>query len=83
MESVYRKFAFSPVGALRPCFYPRPTKVYLISEMQLVQLEHRLMGVIDVEVDSLRIYRLREPRARHVRVLGRDVAFDFREPIVF
>ena len=55
----------------------------VLSEMQLVQLEYRLRGAIDFETDSLRIYRLREPRARYVRVLGRDVAFDIREPIVF
>ena len=55
----------------------------VLSEMQLVQLEHRLRGVIDAEVDSLRMYRLREPRVRYVRVLGRDVVFDIREPIVF
>lgn len=55
----------------------------VLSEMQLVQLEHRLRGVIDVDVDSLRIYRLREPRERYLRVLGRDVKFDIREPIVF
>ena len=55
----------------------------VLSEMQLVQLEHRLRGVIDVDVDSLRIYRLREPRGRYLRVLGRDVKFDIREPIVF
>ena len=55
----------------------------VLSEMQLLQLEDRLRGAIDFETDSLRIYRLREPRARYVRVLGRDVAFDIREPIVF
>lgn len=55
----------------------------VLSESQMVQLEHRLWGVIDAETDSLRIYRLREPRARHLRVLGRDIALDIREPIVF
>lgn len=55
----------------------------VLSEMQLVQLEHRLSGVIDPEIDSLRIYRLREPRGRYIRVLGRDVQFDIHEPIVF
>lgn len=55
----------------------------VLSEVQLVQLEHRLRVAIDGEVDSLRIYRLREPRTRYLLVLGRDVAFDIREPIVF
>ena len=55
----------------------------VLSEMQLVQLEHRLRAVIDPGADSLRIYRLREPRARYVRVLGSALAFDIRDPIVF
>ncbi len=54
----------------------------VLSEAQLVQLEHRLRGAIDDGVDSLRIYRLREPRVRFVRVLGRDVAHDMHDPII-
>ncbi len=55
----------------------------VLSEAQLLQLEHRLQRVIDTEIDSLRIYRLREPRDRYVRVLGRDVAHDIHDPIIF
>lgn len=55
----------------------------VLSDAELVQLEHRLDLAIDAEVDSLRIYRLREPRLRFMRILGRDVSYDIREPIVF
>ena len=54
----------------------------VLSEAQLAQLEHRLRGAIDSDVDSLRIYRLREPRVRFVRVLGRDVAHDIHDPMI-
>ncbi len=54
----------------------------VLSELQLVQLEHRLRVAIDKDVDSLRIYRLREPRERFVRVLGRDVAHDLHDPLI-
>lgn len=54
----------------------------VLSDAQLIQLEHRLALVIDAQLDSLRIYRLREPRIRFVRVLGRDVLYDMRDPIV-
>lgn len=55
----------------------------VLSEAQLVQFEHRLRGVIDSDVDSLRLYRLREPRVRFARELGRDLAHDMHEPIIF
>lgn len=55
----------------------------VLSDAQLLQLEHRLSLIIDAQVDSLRIYRLREPRLRFVRILGRVVPYDIRDPIVF
>lgn len=54
----------------------------VLSDAQLEQLAHRLCRIIDVDSDSLRIYRLREPRMRFVRVLGRPIADDIREPLV-
>jgi hypothetical protein len=35
-----------------------------------------------MEQDSLRFYRLREPRERYLEVMGRKPTFDLREPIV-
>ncbi len=54
----------------------------VLSEVQLIQIEHRLRGAIDKDVDSLRIYRLREPRARYFRAFGRDVTHDIHDPII-
>lgn len=38
---------------------------------------------IDKNEDSLRVYRLQEPRQRYVRSLGRSLEFDQREPLIF
>ena len=46
------------------------------------QLVHRLCKVIDKEKDSLRLYRLREPRDRYLTVYGRDVQYDIHEPLL-
>lgn len=54
----------------------------VIDAAQLALLRHRLEAEIDGSVDSLRIYRLQEPRARHLLVLGREVVFDQRKPLV-
>lgn len=37
---------------------------------QMERLEHRLLKIINVEEDSIRIYRLLEPRERHVHAYG-------------
>jgi len=49
---------------------------------QLEQLRHRLRKEIKLDEDSLRIYRLREPRGRYLQVLGREPDFDIRDPLV-
>ena len=49
---------------------------------ELEVLMHRLWRVMDQGADSLRIYRLREPRHRHLRMLGTQPEFDLHEPIV-
>jgi CRISPR-associated protein Cas2 len=55
----------------------------IVSPAQMEQLMHRLEEAIAPEEDSLRIYRLQEPRERHLRVLGRAQQYDLREPLVF
>ena len=45
-------------------------------------LMHRLWRVIEPREDSLRIYRLREPLQRHLRLIGTQPEFDLREPLV-
>jgi CRISPR-associated protein Cas2 len=54
----------------------------LLNAAQLETLKHRLRKVVDMEQDSLRFYRLREPRERYLDVIGRKPTFDLREPIV-
>ena len=47
-----------------------------LTEMQLERLVQRLVSEIDVAEDSLRVYRLLEPRERFVRVFGEDRRLD-------
>jgi CRISPR-associated protein Cas2 len=55
----------------------------VVNEAQLLLLTHELTAEIKADEDSLRIYRLREPRERYVQVIGRALAYDQREPLVF
>jgi len=54
----------------------------VLNAAQLETLKHRLRKVVDMEQDSLRFYRLREPRERYLEVMGRKPTFDLREPMV-
>jgi CRISPR-associated protein Cas2 len=49
---------------------------------QMEQLRHRLRKEINLDEDSLRIYRLREPRDRYLQIMGRQPEFDIRGPLV-
>jgi CRISPR-associated protein Cas2 len=53
-----------------------------VNETQLQRLVHRLADQIDPHVDSLRLYRLAEPRAKAVITFGRDRYFDPEGPLV-
>jgi CRISPR-associated protein Cas2 len=55
----------------------------VVDAAQLVLLMHALEQEIDAGEDSLRIYRLQEPRTRHVQVLGRALMYDQRDPLIF
>jgi len=55
----------------------------VVDSGNLARLIHAIEQEIDPSVDSLRIYRLKEPRAKYVTVLGRPLEFDQREPLVF
>jgi CRISPR-associated protein Cas2 len=54
----------------------------VISEGDLVHLASRLRREVNEHEDSLRIYRLREPRNDYVQVIGRDVRYDIHDTIV-
>lgn len=49
---------------------------------RLEELRHGLAKVMNEEEDSLRIYRLQEPRERYVQVVGRKPSHDLHDPLV-
>ncbi len=49
---------------------------------QMEQLRHRLRKEANLDEDSVRIYRLREPRGRYLQIMGRQPDFDIRDPLV-
>lgn len=53
-----------------------------LTPVQLERLEHRLTGIINVDEDSLRIYRLLEPRDRYQRIYGRRREVDVGGPLI-
>jgi len=53
-----------------------------LDDAGLVQLRRELVKEIDQDEDSLRIYRLMEPRARYLQVIGQDVQHDLHKPLV-
>lgn len=53
-----------------------------LNAAQFEQLKHRLLMEVKPEEDSLRFYRLREPYAQYLQVVGRRQAFDLRGPFI-
>ena len=53
-----------------------------VSESQFEEVMRRLLDIIEKTEDSLRVYRLTEPRDKHVQVYGLDGKVDFEEPLV-
>ena len=54
----------------------------IVAPEQEVLLRHDLEEAIDREVDSIRIYRLREPHQRYTYLAGRQPTFDIRDPLI-
>ena len=54
----------------------------VVNAVELEQVLHRLRKEIDLEHDSLRVYRLHEPRDQYLQVIGRKPEFDIRDPLV-
>lgn len=54
----------------------------ILNAAQLQELRHRLRGEIDEAEDSLRIYRLREPRAQFLQIIGTRPPLDIHDPLV-
>jgi CRISPR-associated protein Cas2 len=53
-----------------------------VNEMQYEEVMRRLLEIIEEKEDSLRVYRLVEPREKYVQVYGVNTAIDFEEPLV-
>ena len=53
-----------------------------LTAAQLEMLMHKLEKEIDAGKDSLRIYRLQQPRERFLKVLGKPLANDIHDPLV-
>ena len=53
-----------------------------VSEAQFEEVIRRLLEIIEKTEDSLRVYRLVEPKEKYVQVYGLDGSVDFDEPLV-
>ncbi len=53
-----------------------------VSPMQYEEFIRRLVGIIKKEEDRLRIYRLTEPKEKHIEIYGVDGTVDFEEPLL-
>ena len=54
----------------------------IVNGAELELLKHRLEAEVKPAEDSLRIYRLREPRERFLQVVGRQPRHDLHDPLV-
>lgn len=54
----------------------------VVNAAQFELLKHKLRQTMNEQEDSLRVYRLHEPRERYVEVFGQRPAFDLREPLI-
>ncbi len=54
----------------------------VLNPMQLERLKDRLAAEIDPECDSLRFYRLRQPHAQHLEIMGQRPQYDIHDPLV-
>jgi CRISPR-associated protein Cas2 len=53
-----------------------------VTEAQFEEVVRRLVDIIEKTEDSLRVYRLIEPKEKYVQVYGLDGSVDFDEPLV-
>lgn len=53
-----------------------------LSPADLERLKRKLLTIIKDSQDSLRFYRLPEPRSKYVQVYGRSLPYDLHDPLV-
>ncbi|HUY20350.1 MAG TPA: CRISPR-associated endonuclease Cas2 [Candidatus Binataceae bacterium] len=54
----------------------------ILSEADLEILKHRLSREIEGGKDSIRIYRLMEPREKYLSLIGKQPKFDLHDPLL-
>ena len=53
-----------------------------VTDVQLLALREKLLSILDAAEDSIRLYRLRQPREKFVEAFGRDRYVDFSDPLI-
>ncbi len=53
-----------------------------VNPMQYEEFIRRLLSIIEKKEDRLRIYRLTEPKEKHIEVYGLDGTVDFDAPLL-
>lgn len=53
-----------------------------VNEAQYESFRSKLLKVIDLKLDNLRIYRLSTPREKYLECYGIDKYIDFNEPLI-
>jgi CRISPR-associated protein Cas2 len=53
-----------------------------VNPMQYETFVRRLLNIIKQEEDRLRIYRITEPKEKHIETYGLDGTVDFEEPLL-
>jgi CRISPR-associated protein Cas2 len=53
-----------------------------VNQVQYEQLLHRLLEYINQDEDSLRVYRLREPKERYVKEYGVNKSINFNNDLL-
>ena len=54
----------------------------VVNEMQREELTKRLVAIMNEKEDSLRFYRLAQPKEQYMKVYGIDTTVDFEGPLV-
>ncbi len=54
----------------------------VVNEADFERLLHRLARAINAQEDSLRVYRLREPRKDYMLLLGKQSVYDISGPLI-
>jgi CRISPR-associated protein Cas2 len=53
-----------------------------VNDTQLLTLRQKLLDILDPTEDSIRIYRLRQPREKYLEAFGRDQYTSFSAPLI-